>query len=137
MRRLLLAVPALAVLACSGAPVAHDDDEPIGYASAALSNGDPVSKAVDESCTTTSVKGLAVQLIDEIQCLKPGSMASIANVPNTQLQTAVFPYLQAPAAAALKQVAASLGTPPVINSPFRTHPHHSLPYPSAHTARGP
>lgn len=135
MRRLLLAVPALAVLACSGAPVAHDDDEPIGYASAALSNGDPVSKAVDESCTTTSVKGLAVQLIDEIQCLKPGSMASIANVPNTQLQTAVFPYLQAPAAAALKQVAASRGTPLVINSALRTLPQQYLLYRWYQTSR--
>ena len=126
MRRLLLAAPALALLACSGASVPHDDPEPIGYASAALSSSDPVSKAVDESCTTTSVKGLAVQLIDEIQCLKPGSMASIANIPNTQLQTAVFPYLQAPAAASLKQVAASRGTPLVINSALRTLPQQFL-----------
>jgi uncharacterized protein (TIGR03382 family) len=132
--RALLAFPAL-VLACSGTlvacsagPVAHDDDEPIGYSSAELNASDPVSKAVAESCTTTAVKGLAVQLIDEIQCIKPGSMTSIAKVPNTQLGSAVFPYMQTPAATSLKAVAAARSTPLVINSALRTLPQQYLLY---------
>jgi hypothetical protein len=130
VRRLLVLVLApLALLpACSGAPEVHDDPEPVGYASAELSAGDPVSLAVDQSCTTTSVKGLATQLVDEIQCLKPGSMASIASVPNTDLGSAVFPFLQTSAASALKQVAASRGTPLVINSGLRTLPQQYLLY---------
>ena len=128
MRRLLVLAPLAFLPACSGAPEAHDDPEPVGYASAELSAGDPVSLAVDQSCTTTSVKGLATQLVDEIQCLKPGSMASIANVPNTSLGSAVFPFLQAPAASALEQVAASRGTPLVINSGLRTLPQQYLLY---------
>lgn len=106
----------------------HDDPEPVGYSSAELVASDPVSKAVAESCTTTSVKGLATQLVDEIQCIKPGSMTSIAKVPNTTLESAVFPYLQTPAANALKQVAASRSTPLVINSALRTLPQQYLLY---------
>ena len=128
MRRLLVLAPLALLPACSGAPEVHDDPEPVGYASAELSAGDPVSLAVDTSCTTTSVKGLATQLVDEIQCLKPGSMASIANVPNTSLGSAVFPFLQTAAATSLKQVAASRGTPLVINSGLRTLPQQYLLY---------
>lgn len=115
------------VAGCSGAPAPHDD-EPIGESSAELVASDPVSKAVNESCTTTAVKGLAVQLIDEIQCLKPGSMASIANVPNVQLGSAVFPYLQTAAAASLAKVAAARSTPLVLNSALRTLPQQFLLY---------
>ena len=128
MRSLLLLAPLALVAACSGAPQVHDDPEPVGYASAELSASDPVSLAVDQSCTTTSVKGLATQLVDEIQCMKPGSMASIANVPNTSLGSAVFPFLQTPAANALKQVAGARGTPMVINSALRTLPQQYLLY---------
>ena len=128
MRRLLFLAPFALLPACSGAPEVHDDPEPVGYASAELSAGDPVSLAVDQSCTTTSVKGLATQLVDEIQCLKPNSMTSIANVPNTSLGSAVFPFLQTSAASALKQVAGSRGTPMVINSGLRTLPQQYLLY---------
>ncbi len=123
----LVVAGSAALCACSAGPVAHDD-EPVGYSSAELVASDPVSKAVAESCTTTAVKGLAVQLVDEIQCLKPGAMASIANVPNTSLGSAVFPYLQAPAAASLKQVAAARSTPLVLNSALRTLPQQYLLY---------
>ena len=58
------------------------------------------------ACTTTSVKGLSVQLIAEIQCLQPGSFTEL-NIANTDMAPAVFPYLQTPAATALAKVAAA------------------------------
>lgn len=129
MRRLIPLAAFVSTLgACSGPASVHDDPEPVGWASAELVASDPVSKAVTDACSTTSVKGLATQLIDEIQCLAPGSMTSIAAVPNTQLETAVFPWLQTPAANALKQVAASRSTPLVLNSALRTLPQQYLLY---------
>lgn len=91
-------------------------------------NGDPVSKAVTDSCTTESVKGLGTQLVGEIQCLRPGTMARIDDVPNTTLGSAVFPYLQAPAAAALRNVAKTRTVKLVINSALRTLPQQYLLY---------
>lgn len=107
----------------------HDDDEPtVGEVSSALVDSDPVSKAVTDSCTTASVKGLGAQLVGEIQCLRPGTMARIDGIPNTTLGSAVFPYLQAPAATSLRAVAATRNVRLVVNSALRTLPQQYLLY---------
>ena len=105
----------------------HEGD-PTGSVTSALVDADPVSKAVTDSCTTSSVRGLGVQLVGQIQCLRPNTMARIDAVPNTTLGGAVFPYLQSPAADALRKVAASRGVPLVINSALRTLPQQYLLY---------
>jgi hypothetical protein len=74
------------------------------------------------------VKGLATQLVDEIQCMKPGSMKSIANTPGLSLGSAVFPYLQTPAANALVLAQKARGTTMSINSGLRTLPQQYLLY---------
>lgn len=106
-----------------------DTDEPlVGEASNALVAGDPVSKAVAESCSTTAVKGLGTQLVGEIQCLRPNTLARIDAIPNTVLGVAVFPYLQRPAAVALAKVAKTRGVKLTINSALRTLPQQYLLY---------
>jgi len=113
---------------CSEGEPAHEDPEPLGAVSSALVDGDPVSKAVTDSCTTASVRGLGTQLVAEIQCLRPGTMARIDGIPNTTLGSAVFPYLQAPAATALRAVARARTVKLVINSALRTLPQQYLLY---------
>lgn len=128
-RSILTAFP-LAVLALSGALVACASEAtspPIGETQQALVPTDPVSKAVSDSCTTTSVKGLSVQLIAEIQCLQPGSFTEL-KIPNTDMAAAVFPYLQTPAATALAKVAAARNVKLSINSATRALPQQFLLY---------
>jgi hypothetical protein len=124
---------ALAIAACGGgAPAApappSEDDAPIGHVALALTDADPVSAAVDASCTTTSVKGLAMQLVAEIQCMRPGSMKSIEGAAGLSLGSAVFPYLQTPAADALLVAQKARGTTMSINSALRTLPQQYLLY---------
>lgn len=114
--------------ACSADVHSLHDDEPVGETSAALSESDPVSAAVVESCTTASLKGLATQLVDEIQCLRPGTMKSIAGVSGFNLDAAVFPWLQAPAAEAVIAAQATRGVALSINSALRTLPQQYLLY---------
>jgi len=110
---------AIFVIGCSGAAEVQDD-EPIGTTSAELAANDPVSSAVSQSCSTTAVKGLATQLVDEIQCLKPGSMKDISGKPGLSLGAAVFPFLQTNAANALIDAQKARGTTMTINSGLRT-----------------
>lgn len=130
-------LPLLAV-ACSGfaepeevATDHHDHDdgvEVVGTTSSALTASSPVSSAVAESCSTTSVKALALQLVQEIQCLKPGSMKRIDNVPGLALGSAVFPYLQTPAADGLIAAQKDRNVTLSINSGLRTLPQQYLLY---------
>lgn len=118
------------VAACSGgeaAPVAdhHDHDslaapETIGSARAALVATDPVSVAVSGSCTTSAVAALSTQLVEEIQCLRPGTLKRIDGLAGLTLGSAVFPYLQSPAVDALVAAQRARGVTMSINSALRT-----------------
>src|SRR5688572_24699476 len=83
---LAIALTSVALVACSNDGVgdtddehAHDSvpDESLGQVTSALVDSDPVSSAVTQSCSTAVVKGLSTQLVEEIQCLKPGTMKRI------------------------------------------------------------
>ena len=106
----------LGSVACSGPGL----DEPTDTTSEALSPTDPVSSAVANSCTTTSVKGLSEQIVDEMNCMKPGSFDRIDNIAKASLGSAVFPFLQTPAKKSLAAAIAARGTTMSINSAFRT-----------------
>lgn len=106
----------------------HESDEPIGEVSSALGTSDPVSSAVTQACSTTAVKGLATQLVEEIQCLRPNAMKKIDGTPGLSLGAAVFPYLQTPAANALIAAQKARGTTLSINSGLRTLPQQYLLY---------
>jgi hypothetical protein len=128
----VLASLALGFSACAGgapATTAIPDEEPtLGQVSLALLDTDPVSAAVGASCSTTSVKGLATQLVAEIQCMRPGSMKSIDGIAGLSLGAAVFPFLQTPAADALIAAQKDRGTTMSINSALRTLPQQYLLY---------
>jgi hypothetical protein len=104
------------------------NEEPIGESSSALVGSDPVSSAVTQACSTSAVKGLATQLVDEIQCLRPNTMKKIDGTPGLALGSAVFPYLQTPAANALVAAQKARGVTLSINSGLRTLPQQYLLY---------
>lgn len=111
----------------------HDDESPqaevnVGSVSTALLATDTVNSAVSQGCSTTMVKGLATQLVEEINCMKPGSMKRIDGVSGLSLGSAVFPYLQSPAAAALVAAQKVRGVTMSINSGLRTLPQQYLLY---------
>jgi hypothetical protein len=135
LRRVALVVASCAA-ACSlssaepSTPDYHEDgSEPLGAARSSLEEGDPVSAAVlDKSCTTAVVKGLSTQLVDQIQCLRPGTFATIEGAPGLSLGSAVFPWLQTPAQAALLAAQKDRGATMSINSALRTLPQQYLLY---------
>jgi hypothetical protein len=106
----------------------HHDHEPTGQVSAPLAADATVADAVAEACETTVVKGLATQLVEEIQCLRPGTMKRIDNVAGVNLGPAAFPFLQTPAADALVAVQGARGATLTINSGLRTLPQQYLLY---------
>lgn len=99
-------------------------DPDIGVTSDALS----VSGVVGARCSTSAVRGLSEQLIEELNCIRPGLMSSIEGIPGVRLGSATFPYLQSQAAAALRRAAARRGGTMTINSGLRTLPQQYLLY---------
>ena len=79
-----------------------------------------VDGAVWGSCSTTIVAGLTEQLIAELNCIRPGTMASIAGDPNITLGPAASRWMQTSAAAALRRVAARGGGGLYITSGLRS-----------------
>lgn len=128
----LVALAALAMIGCADEAGLRDadghDEEPIGQVSAALDATATVTDAVAGSCTTTAVKGLATQLVEEIQCLRPDTMKRIDKVPGLNLGAAVFPYLQTPAADALMTAQKVRNVSISLNSGLRTLPQQFLLY---------
>ncbi len=117
-------------VACSAGTDERDfhGEETVGAITQAIGDGDPVSAAVDQSCTTTIVKGLSTQLVDAIQCLRPGTFERIDGVAGLDLGSAVFPYLQSPAQRALLAAQKERGVTMTINSALRTLPQQYLLY---------
>jgi hypothetical protein len=85
---------------------------------------------ITQSCTTGVVLPPARQLVEEMNCIRSGWLASISGLPNVELAPVVLPYLQAPAADALARAAASLpsGARIQVNSALRTLPQQYLLY---------
>lgn len=102
--------------------------EPIAILEAALEGSDPVSLAVAQSCTTSVVKGLSTQLVEEMQCLRPGTFASIDKMSGVSLGAAVFSWLQTPARDALLAAQKQRNVTITINSALRTLPQQYLLY---------
>lgn len=116
---------ALFAAACGGHIADGGDVHDDGVLENALSPGATVRDAITAACTTATVLPLARQLVDQINCLRPNFLKSIA-VDNVDLGGAVLPYLQAPAADALARTADRV--PLTINSALRTLPQQYLLY---------
>lgn len=123
---LVLGLGGVLAVACVGPDEAREGD--LEVATYALSPADPVSAAVTSTCTTAAVVALSTQLVDEIQCMRPGSMKSIEGAPGLVLGDAVFPFLQTPAADAVLAVQKARGVTMTINSALRTLPQQYLLY---------
>jgi hypothetical protein len=105
---------------CSEAPLhEHEHEQGEVEVSTEEISSMTVEDAVSRSCSTSIVRGLSEQLIDEINCLRPGTMRSIEGIPGVTLGSAVMPYLQAPAADALRRAAGRAGSI-YVNSATRT-----------------
>ena len=72
------------------------------------------------ACSTTSVKGLSQQLIEEVNCLEPGTMKRMPESSNLVMSRAVFPFLQAGAADALGRALDRRSSPMYMTSALRT-----------------
>jgi hypothetical protein len=96
---------------------AEGNGEPVAEVTSAIS----VYEAAQSSCTTTSVKGLSVQIVGQMNCIVPNAMAEVPERPNASFGAAVFPYMQSPAKDALvAALDANPGTSMTVNSMFRT-----------------
>lgn len=87
-----------------------------------------VLDAMLETCSTGSVKGLSLQLIEQMNCLDPGVMTSFSGATNIDYSPVVFPFQQGPATETLTTVAAGGGSVMSINSALRTLPQQYLLY---------
>lgn len=129
----LFSSAALAIVGCSAIdadPPDHHGDEPTSSTESALVNADPVSAAVTQSCSTAVVKGLATQLVEEIECLRPNTTKKISGLPGVTLGTGAqaVPFLQKPAAEAMIAAQKARGVTLTINSGLRTLPQQYLLY---------
>ena len=117
---LLLITSALGCTAVAEPPVTIDGPEPAGSLEGAASGG-TVGEAVSGSCTTSSVKGLSLQIIAEANCVSPGAYAEVPARSNVSFGSAVFPYLETPAR---DRLVAALDASPsatmTVNSMLRT-----------------
>lgn len=93
----------------------------------ALTTGS-VEEAMRTRCSTASVRGLSLQLVGELNAMRPGRMERIDDIPNVSLGSAVIPFLQGPAARALRRAAARRSSTMTINSALRTLPQQFLLY---------
>ncbi|MCU0658151.1 MAG: thrombospondin type 3 repeat-containing protein [Polyangiaceae bacterium] len=111
--RLFLAlIPAL-FLSCSSA----EPELQLGEQSSALT----VSGAVSSSCSTTSVLGLSLQIIQVSNCLKPNLLVKVPERPNFKPGAAVIPFMQKNGVDALvKALDAKPGTSMTVTSMLRT-----------------
>lgn len=118
MRRLLLAVLALALAACGPDATLqlHEDhyvDHDIGEWTAELNVGQA------GGCDTSIVRGLTSQLFAEMNCIAPNTMVNFKG-PNITITNPVEPYLAPAASAAMKRAVAASGTFITINSAWRS-----------------
>jgi hypothetical protein len=70
-------------------------------------------------CSTSIVSGLSHQLVEEQNCMRPGSLVNFSG-PGIALGTSVNPYLEPSAASYLRAAVRSRGGTIHINSAFRT-----------------
>ncbi len=79
-------------------------------------------------CSTAVVRPLSEQLIEELECLEPGTMARIDGIPGLELGSAALPWLQSPAAAGLARAIEDGPGSLSVNSTLRTLPQQLMLY---------
>lgn len=79
-------------------------------------------------CSTAIVRPLSEQLIEELECLAPGTMARIDGIPGLELGSAALPWLQTPAADGLASAIEDGPGSLSVNSTLRTLPQQLMLY---------
>mmetsp|Transcript_37905 Transcript_37905/g.74571 ORF Transcript_37905/g.74571 Transcript_37905/m.74571 type:complete len:682 (-) Transcript_37905:289-2334(-) len=76
----------------------------------------------NRGCSTAVVAGISKQLVDEVNCLRPGSFGSLNNLANIRLGDAAakVPFAQTVLVAALRKAVAARGSTVTINSALRS-----------------
>jgi hypothetical protein len=118
----LVLTAATIVVGCSASedPQEVDTAEPTDNLDEAVSAGS-VAAAVSNSCSTSSVKGLSLQIIAEGNCIEPGAFAAVPSRPNLSASSNVNLFLEKPARDALvAALNAKPGTTLTVNSMLRT-----------------
>lgn len=103
---------------------ASEGNEPIGQVTSELVATDTVATLIaSNECGTASLRGLSIQLVEELNCLAPNTMGKIDNLPNVQLGSGALPFLQTSVIEELKKVVAARGGAKLnINSSLRSLP---------------
>ncbi len=101
---------------------------PAAVQAAYLNGTMTVSQAAASSCSTLVADGLTRQLISELNCIAPGTLVSIADVPNVDFGAAAYRYMQAAPARALRNAVRTLPNRIRITSALRTLPQQLLLY---------
>lgn len=121
MQRNTLTIVVLVWLGSMGCAATEEDTTPeLAVASSALGPDATVADAIESECSTASIRALGQQLIDEVQCARPGTFGRIDDIDHVVLGGAAFPWLQTAAADALRVVAAKRDATMTINSSYRT-----------------
>lgn len=111
------------VLGACGAPDSSDEldgPEPTDELSEGAAEGS-VEAAVSAGCSTSSVRGLSQQIIDEAACFDPDAYVELPELPNLVVGDNIFPYLEAPAQEALVEALEdNPGKTLVVTSMLRT-----------------
>ena len=122
----LRAAPLVACLlatACAAAPEPEpevDGEEPSATIEEGVSGG-TVNQAVNGACSTSSVKGLSLQIIEEGNCMKPGAFSKVPSKGSISFASNVFRRLQEPAKNRLVGALNAYPSKPLgINSMLRT-----------------
>ena len=113
------ALSAALVTGCTAAPEPTGELEEAGETEGAAST--TVATAVANSCSTTSVKGLSLQIIAEARCMVSDAYTKVSDLGNVSFGSAVFPYMIKPARDRLHNALnANKGKSMTINSMLRT-----------------
>jgi len=121
----LVAVAAAASACAPGAEAEPDDAADVAEA---LTPGSVGAMILSPRCSTTVVRGLTDQLVDELKCLAPGALSRIDGIPGVELDPDAYPWLQTPAARSLAAAQRDLGQTIKVNSALRTLPQQYLLY---------
>lgn len=106
-RALVVVTLVATAAACGGSP--DDEDSPT------------VAELIPSGCSTAVVLGLSLQIAEEIACMQPGALVSLAEGDGLVFaDEAVLPFVSADGRSDLRAALANEGGEIVINSGFRT-----------------
>ncbi|MFO0686357.1 MAG: M15 family metallopeptidase [Sandaracinus sp.] len=127
-----------------GAPIVEDDAASLGDAGPPRDGGGTprecfgvastrgaltVDQAVSAvGCSTAVAEPLSEQLVEQINCLAPGTMTRIDGIAGLSLSSTVVPWLQSAAASGLEDAVRAHGGTLSLNSALRTLPQQLMLY---------